>query len=211
MVKDKDPDIQTEEKIFKAATAVFEEKGFAAARMQEIADKAGINKALLHYYFHSKDQLFKAVFQPLMKKMFEKILSVFMMEISFEEKIRLYYNEHINIISKTPRLPLFLMNEISHNPGLVKGITETLRYNQVSDIIFKMHSKELEEYGITRNDLPQLIISIVSLAIFPFAARDVIMIIMSQIGEHKSFNAFMRDRKEFAADFVITALKNRKK
>ncbi|TFH46253.1 MAG: TetR/AcrR family transcriptional regulator, partial [Bacteroidia bacterium] len=74
MVKTGETDMLTEEKIFNAATAVFEEKGFAAARMKEIADKAGINKALLHYYFHSKDQLFKAVFQPLMKKMFEKIL-----------------------------------------------------------------------------------------------------------------------------------------
>lgn len=211
MVKVIKNDIETQEKIFKAATAVFEEKGFAAARMQEIADKAGINKALLHYYFHSKEHLFEAVFQPLMKKMFEKILSVFTMEISFEEKIRLYFNEHINIIAKTPRLPLFLLNEISHNPDLVRGITETLKYDQVSEIIFKMHSEEMKEYGITENDLPQLIITIVSLAIFPFAARDVIKIMMSQIGDKQSFNAFMRERKVFAAEFVITALKNRKK
>ena len=58
MVKTKNHDLQTQEKIFKAATEIFEEKGFAAARMQEIADRAGINKALLHYYFRSKEMLF---------------------------------------------------------------------------------------------------------------------------------------------------------
>ena len=68
-------DKQTEDKIFEAATIVFEEKGLAGARMQNIADRAGINKALLHYYFRTKDHLFEAVFTALAKKMFAKILS----------------------------------------------------------------------------------------------------------------------------------------
>jgi AcrR family transcriptional regulator len=211
MVKVKEADIQTEEKIFNAATAVFEEKGFAAARMQEIADRAGINKALLHYYFHSKEQLFAAVFQPLMKKMFEKIMSVFAMDISFEDKIRLYYDEHINILIKNPRLPLFLLNEISHNPELAKGIRETLQYPKISEMIYKRHAKELREYGIKKSELPQLMITIVSLAIFPFAARDVMKMVLLQLDDSKNFNSFMRERKKFAADFVISSLKNRKK
>jgi len=211
MVKIKEADIQTEEKIFNAATAVFEEKGFAAARMQEIADRAGINKALLHYYFHSKEQLFGAVFQPLMKKMFEKIMSVFAMDISFEDKIRLYYDEHINILIKNPRLPLFLLNEISHNPELAKGIRETLQYPKISEMIYKRHAKELREYGIKKSELPQLMITIVSLAIFPFAARDVMKMVLLQLDDSKNFNSFMRERKKFAADFVISSLKNSKK
>jgi len=211
MVKVKEADIQTEEKIFNAATSVFEEKGFAAARMQEIADRAGINKALLHYYFHSKEQLFAAVFQPLMKKMFEKILFVFSMDISFEEKIRLYYDEHINILIKNPRLPLFLLNEISHNPELAKGLSETLKYPQVRDLIYKKHARELREYGINKSELSQLMITIVSLAIFPFAARDVIKLVLSNMDDNKNFNTFMRERKTFAADFVISSLKNRKR
>lgn len=211
MVKVKEADIQTEEKIFNAATSVFEEKGFAAARMQEIADRAGINKALLHYYFHSKEQLFGAVFQPLMKKMFEKIMSVFAMDMSFEDKIRLYYDEHINILIKNPRLPLFLLNEISHNPELAKGLRETLQYPRISEMIFKKHAQELREYGIKKSELPQLMITIVSMAIFPFAARDVMKMVLLQLDDSKNFNTFMRERKKFAADFVISSLKNRKK
>jgi AcrR family transcriptional regulator len=211
MVKIGETDIQTEEKIFNAATAVFEEKGFAAARMQEIADRAGINKALLHYYFHSKEQLFQAVFQPLMQKMFEKILYVFSMDIPFEDKIKLYYEEHINILIKNPRLPLFLLNEISHNPGLVKGLSETLDYPRVRDLIYSKHSRELREYGIKKSDLSQLMITIISLAIFPFAAREVIKMMLSRLDDARSFNAFMQKRKDFAADFVISSLKNYKK
>ena len=52
----------TEQLILEAAKKVFFNKGFDGARMQEIADVAGINKALLHYYFRSKDKLFEAIF-----------------------------------------------------------------------------------------------------------------------------------------------------
>ncbi|NLD63084.1 MAG: helix-turn-helix transcriptional regulator, partial [Bacteroidales bacterium] len=76
MAKVRTADRQTRDRIFRAATQVFEEKGYSGARMQEIADRAGINKALLHYYFRSKDQLFMAVFQVLLKKMFEKIIAI---------------------------------------------------------------------------------------------------------------------------------------
>ena len=52
----------TEEKILAAAKKVFVLKGMAGARMQDIADEAGINKALLHYYFRSKEKLFESDF-----------------------------------------------------------------------------------------------------------------------------------------------------
>ena len=211
MVKTKETDNQTRDRIFKAASDIFEEKGYDGARMQEIADRAGINKALLHYYFRTKDQLFGAVFQVLLKKMFEKIVSIFMEDISFKDKIRKFFDEHIEILIKNPKLPLFLLNEISHNPDLVNGIRETLPYDQLRSVVFQKHAKELKGYGIKKDDMPQLMMTVVSLSVFPFAARDVIKMMIPEVGDNKKFIAFMRDRKEFAADFVITALKNRKK
>src|SRR5262245_51487236 len=61
MVKKK-KDQPTEERIITAARKVFLSKGLAGARMQDIADEAGINKALLHYYFRSKEKLFDMIF-----------------------------------------------------------------------------------------------------------------------------------------------------
>jgi len=55
--------LKTEEQIFAAAMEVFFEKGYYGARMQDISDKAGINKALLHYYYRSKDKMFESVFK----------------------------------------------------------------------------------------------------------------------------------------------------
>jgi len=211
MVKIKDSGHMTRERIFKAASEVFEEKGYSGARMQEIADRAGINKALLHYYFSTKEQLFMAVFQVLLKKMFEKISAIFEEETSFREKIRRFLDEHIELLIKNPRLPLFLLNEVSRNPALAEGLKETLRYSQIRDMIYEKHAKELKGYGIKKNDIPQLMITIISMSVFPCVARDMLKLMMPQMDENKKFNAFMRERKEFATDFVITALKNRKK
>lgn len=201
----------TREKIFTAASEVFEEKGYAAARMQEIADRAGINKALLHYYFATKDQLFMTVFHVLLRKMFEKIISIFAEDLSFREKIRRFLDEHIEFLIKNPKLPLFLLNEISRNPSLSEGLKETIKYGQLRDLIYEKHAKELKGYGIKKNDMPQLMVTIVSMSVFPCAARDMLTLMMPQMDDNRKFNSFMRERKEFATDFVITALKNRKK
>jgi AcrR family transcriptional regulator len=202
---------QTRDRIFRAATQVFEEKGYSGARMQEIADRAGINKALLHYYFRSKDQLFMAVFQVLLKKMFEKIIAIFQADLSFKEKVKLFLDQHIDFLVKNPKLPMFLLNEMSVNPSVVDGVKETLKYGELRDLIYEKHAKELKGYGIRKSDMPQLMITIVSMSIFPFAAREMIAVMMPQMLDNRKFNAFMSDRKEFAADFIFSALKHRKK
>lgn len=203
--------IPTEQRIFSAASEVFEEKGYTGARMQEIADRAGINKALLHYYFRTKEQLFGSVFQVLLKKMFENIFSIFTREIPFKEKIRLFLDDHIEFLVKNPKLPIFLLNELSHNPALAEGIKEMVNYQELRDLIYSRHAKELKGYGIKKNDMPQLMVTVVSFSIFPFAARDMIKIMIPEIEDSKKFNAFMLNRKEFASNFVIAALKHNKK
>ena len=88
-------DNQTEDRIFEAATEVFIEKGLDGSRMQDIADRAGINKSLLHYYYRSKDKLFNTVFEMIAMKMLKKFAPVFEGNLTFEEKIRFFFREHI--------------------------------------------------------------------------------------------------------------------
>src|SRR5665647_861310 len=107
---------QTEEKIFEAATEVFIEKGMDGARMQDIASYAGINKALLHYYYRTKDQLFNAVFEMILKQILKKFAPVFDDTLTLEEKIRFFFKEHIAFLQANPRLPGFLLNEVNRNP-----------------------------------------------------------------------------------------------
>jgi AcrR family transcriptional regulator len=111
----------TEERIFEAATDVFVDKGMDGARMQDIASYAGINKALLHYYFRTKDQLFNAVFEMIARKILKKFAPVFDENLTIEAKIRFFFKEHIAFLQENPKLPGFILNEINRNPARIKS------------------------------------------------------------------------------------------
>jgi AcrR family transcriptional regulator len=206
MVKDMtENDKQTEEKIFEAATEVFTERGMDGARMQDIADHAGINKALLHYYYRTKDHLFNAVFEKIAGQMFKKFAPVFDEKLSLEEKIRFFFREHITFLQKNPRLPGFLLNEINHNPGRIKKLIQQIDVNKLWLTLEAQHKEELKKYNITRETIPQLMSSIAAISVFPFAARGILEGIFEKM--NINFNDYMEERKEYAADFVIKAIK----
>jgi AcrR family transcriptional regulator len=199
----------TEEKIFEAATDVFVEKGLDGARMQDIADHAGINKALLHYYFRTKDKLFNAVFEMIAKKIFKKFAPVFDETLTLEEKIRFFFKEHISFLQANPRLPGFLLNEVNRNPARIKKLLDNVDFNNLWMQLYNQHKDELQKYNISLDTLPQIMISMAAMSVFPFAARGVLESILGNLG--LNFNEFMEERKTFAADFVFNALKKQQK
>jgi TetR/AcrR family transcriptional regulator len=198
-------DKQTEEKIFESATEVFIEKGMDGSRMQDIADHAGINKSLLHYYYRTKDHLFNAVFEMIAGQMFKKFAPVFDENISLEDKIRFFFREHIAFLQKNPRLPSFLLNELNRNPARIKKLIQRLDVNKLWTTLEKQHREELVKYNITRETIPQLMTSIAALSVFPFAAKAIISGIMEKMGY--DFDEYIEVRKKYAADFVIKAIK----
>jgi TetR/AcrR family transcriptional regulator len=200
-------DKQTEEKIFDAASVVFQEKGMDGARMQDIANNAGINKALLHYYFRTKDLLFEAVFQKVAGRLLDKFAPVFQENLSLEEKIRFFYKEHITFMKENPRLPAFILNEVNRHPDRIRKMIKNVDFMKLWEILEKQHKKELEDYNITFDSVPQIMVTIASLSVFPFAARGILEGIFENIGV--DFDSFIEERKDFAADFVLASLKNR--
>jgi TetR/AcrR family transcriptional regulator len=199
-----DSDKLTEYKIFESATLVFEEKGMAAARMQDIANRAGINKSLLHYYFRTKEHLFDAVFTKLAQKMILKFSPIFEGNFSLEEKIRFFFREHMTFLQENPKLPGFILNEINHNPQRIKMLMENIDFRNLWLTILENHKEELHKYNITEETIPQIMTTIASLSVFPFAARGIFEVIFNNIGI--DFDTYIEERKEFAAEFVIKAL-----
>src|SRR3954468_17116383 len=92
------------------------EKGIDGARMQDIADKAGINKALLHYYFRSKEKLFEMIFIEEARKFMPKVTSIMVSELTLFEKVEKFVGEYIDTLLQNPLLPIFILNEIKQNP-----------------------------------------------------------------------------------------------
>lgn len=198
-------DKQTEEKIFEAATEVFIDKGMDGARMQDIANQAGINKALLHYYYRTKEHLFNAVFEKIAGLMFVKFAPVFDENLTIEEKIRFFFREHITLLQNNPRLPGFILNEIRRNPQTIKKILKNVNFRKFWMMLYEQHKDDLDQYNITKESIPQIMTSIAAISVFPFAARGIVEGVLDNMGI--DFNRYIEERKEFAADFVIKALK----
>lgn len=194
----------TEEKIFEAATEVFLEKGMDGARMQDIANQAGINKALLHYYYRTKEKLFSAVFEMIARQIFKKFAPVLDENLSLEEKIRFFFKEHISFLQKNPKLPGFLLNEVNRNPERIKKLLGSIDFDNLWLKLYDQHRNEFSRYNITQETMPQLMISMAAISVFPFAAKGIIEGILGKV--NIDFYDFMEERKEFAAEFVIKAI-----
>jgi TetR/AcrR family transcriptional regulator len=197
----------TEERIFEAATEVFEEKGLYGTRMQDIANHAGINKSLLHYYFRTKDHLFNAVFEKLAAKMFRKFAPVFEKDLSLEEKIKFFFRQHIEFMQENPRLPLFILNEINRNPARIRKLLKNFDFSKFWVTLEEQHKEEFKKYNITLEVIPQIMTTIAAMSVFPIAARPILEGIFENFDI--KFDTYIEERKVFAAEFVIGALKSR--
>ncbi len=112
-------DASAEQRILSAAKKIFVAKGMTGARMQDIADAAGINKALLHYYFRSKEKLFETIFKEAVQGFLPRVNQIFESDKTIFEKIEMFCKEYIDQIRKTPYLPIFILNEINQQPEVL--------------------------------------------------------------------------------------------
>lgn len=194
----------TEEKIFEAAHKVFQQKGFSGARMQEIADEAGINKAMLHYCFKNKELLFEAVFMKAFSQLAPQINEIFNSDASVFDKIRKFTDSYISFVIKNPFLPTFIIQEMNNNPDFVERFINNQNRPNPTILIAQIENEIAQ--GIIKEIHPkQLLVDIFSMTIFPFAAQ-VLLKGMIQINE-KEFFELMEQRKFHISEQIINAIK----
>lgn len=164
----KSKDASTEEKIKEAARTVFTKKGYAATRTRDIAEEAGINLALLNYYFRSKEKLFELVMAEKVAKLFGVIAPIVNNnETSIEEKVTLIVDAYITMLGQNPGLPLFVLSEIRNNPEHFGNRIQAGKL--LTESVFV---KQLIEIKPDINPL-HFVINILSMSIFPFIAKPV--------------------------------------
>jgi len=193
----------TEERILEAAKKVFHSKGFDGARMQEIADEAGVNKSLVHYYFRNKDNIFQAVFEAAFSKLMARVNEIFFSDLPFTVKIETFLNYYITFLSQNSYLPLFILNGLYEKPEQIRNI---LAKNQISPerLMEQVRSQVKEELHADIDPL-QLYINILSLSIFPVIARPLLETIFG-FRDERLIN-FYEERKTGVPEFILNALK----
>ncbi len=204
MVKE-EAKLNTEQKILEAAQKVFITKGMAGARMQDIADEAGINKAMLHYYFKDKEKLFETVFLKEAQKFFPKINMIFQSDVPLFEKIENFVCEYIDEIQENPYLPWFVLNEINRDPDqFMYKIWGEKNLPKPAKFLEQIEA-EVKKGTIKKIDPRHLLMNLLSMTIFPFVAKP--MITRNLRMTDPQFRQAMEERKKEIPKFIIDAIR----
>jgi len=196
---------EAEKKIIEAARHIFHTRGFDGARMQEIADEAKINKAMLHYYFRSKDALFEAVFKEAAMKIFPVIIAHLESDLPLEEKIKAFVHNYIEFIKANPFMPGFVIHEITQNPARFEKMLSG-RMIRPEKII-----KQIQEGIDAGKYIPiapgQLVVSVIAMCVFPFVAKPMVKFALN-MGEQQ-FNEFIDQRKAQITEFILNGIRKK--
>ncbi len=193
----------TEEKILEAAKHIFQTKGFAGARMAEIADEAGINKALLHYYYRSKEELYKEILTDAIKKFQPTLMKIMASELPIEKKLVHFVDKYYELITQNPNLPLFFLNELNQNPASVP-VFFTKKTKLEFSALEQSIRKEIESGKISDIKLIQFIANMLSLTIFPFIAKPIISHILRL--SDSDYDTFLAERKELLPQMILSTM-----
>jgi TetR/AcrR family transcriptional regulator len=207
-----DRDRDTEQRILDAAHVVFLRRGTAGARTQEIADEAGVNKALLHYYFRSKDRLAEAVFARIMRGLFPPLLALLGSDLEIEEKVQRFVAFELDALAKNPYVPAYLIAEMNQHPDRVPQLVKSLTGLEIAGVVPKVRAtlqKQIDARVKARTLRPiaaeQFVVNLISLCIFPFAARPLLCAALQL--DAKGFQKLIEDRKTALPRFFLDALR----
>lgn len=193
----------TEEKILVAAQSVFLRKGMDGSRMQEIANEAGINKALLHYYFRTKQKLFEAIFRKVFSTLFPNFKTFAFSDLPFEEKLGNFLDKYLDFLIRNQHLPIFILKEVNRDPEFMISTFKSLGINPV--MILKMFENEMDAGRMRRMDPKDLIVNILSMCIFPVAAKPLLKVALFE-NDKNAYNSFLEKRKTSIKEFVINSI-----
>jgi len=178
-------DVTTEERIKEAARKVFMQKGYAATRTRDIAEEAGINLALLNYYFRSKEKLFQLIMAEKLQQLFSVVLPIVNNDdLSLEQKLETLSENYIDLLIENPDLPFFVISEIRAHPESFKNKIQVQKILGESSLV--------RQLGERRPDVEPVhfIVSLLGMTIFPFVAKQILF------PDNSKFNSLMEERKK---------------
>ena len=205
-------DSDTERRILDAAHAVFLRRGTAGARTQEIAREAGVNSALLHYYFRSKARLAEAVFQRAAAELMPAVIRILASDAELEAKVEQVVDVELKQLLRTPYLPGYVLSELTHHPERARQLFSAATGLSPADVgarLFKVLGAQIRarvKAGRMHPIAPeQFAINLLALCVFPFAARPMVMALLGL--DDAGFQQFIDRRRRELATFFLRALR----
>ncbi len=188
----------TEQHILEAARLVFIKKGLEGARMQEIADEAGINKALLHYYFRSKEKLFLHIFENALEAVFAVINESIHQDGDIFVFIETFVDHYLTVLKKNPFIPNFIFNEINSHPERMEQLTAKIKLNIPQ--LRHMIERNIEQKKIILISPEHLLIDLLGMCVFPYVAGPMLKEMLFHHYPDRA-ETFLYERKQHIISF----------
>ena len=199
-------DLETRERILDAAHIIFVRKGTAASRTQEIAAQAGVNKALVHYYFGTKAALADAIFERALGTIMPRIFGILAdSNRSIEEKVRAIAKEQIDFHSARPYLAGYLLSELHAEPDRIARLMMRRGGPVPLDVLRKQLRDAAKAGTIREISAEQFVANLMGLLIFPFAIRPALVELLSL--DATRWRAFIDERRRLVPDFFLAGLR----
>lgn len=185
-----------EQKIKDAARKVFQAKGYDAARTRDIAEEAGVNLALINYYYRSKESLFEEIMGDSILSFRNAIIGITNdSNTSVREKIETLTNNYFSIFMQEPDLPIFIFLETQKNPDFILQ-----KLNSTNIIKNSFFDKQLKDLGKTSQDVDQIFINLMSLIVFPFIGNVIIKNVCKV--DYDGYVALLNHRKKEIPNWI---------
>jgi len=196
--------MNSEERIKAAARKVFHQKGYAGTRTRDIAEEAGINHAMLNYYFRSKEKLFQVVMIETMTYFFQGISTILNQEkTSLEQKIEQVVAKYIDLLLEEPELPTFVFNEVRTNPEPFIENSPIYKALQNS-VLARQYAEAVARGEVSEPNLIQMALNVISLVIFPFIAQPIFTALSRT--DKEAYKTLMLERKKLIPQWIKAML-----
>jgi len=197
---------KTESLILKTARKHFVQNGFVATRMQDIADEAGINKALLHYYFRSKNKLYQQIVEHILDEVMPKLAKALEYEGTFWERLEKIIQTYVAMLLEQPDIPFFIMTELSQQRAtFVDHLKKRAHFFPAMQSFIGQMTEEMQQGKIRSVPPLHLFLNILGMTVFPFVAKPVFCTLFDYSDE--AFEQLMQEREQVILDFMKNALR----
>lgn len=197
-----------EKKILESAKELFLQNGYEAVSTTQVAKKAGCNQALVHYYYRTKQKLFKIIFQEEIERMFMRLKEIPQDDISIEDFVSKVIDTQLEFMKENKNAPLFLIGELRNNPEILELLPENMsQYSK--EILNRMRAfiKLKQSKGeLQAIDVEDLLLDILSLNVFPIMTQSFFLKVWGMQPQEQDI--FLERRKEHIKKVILASIKS---
>lgn len=155
------------------ARRLFIQKGFEETTMCDIAEKAGVNRSTLHYYFPNKDVMFRAVFSSIVETLMPRLSEIMSSEKPLMQRLSLVVDEYFGRFLENPQIPGFFISEIQRDADHFVATAREMHYDKVFSTVRDALKGEMQKGRLKKVPVQMVFMAFYGNIAFPFITKNL--------------------------------------